>query len=60
MKYFSKNFEEFRREMQYAKEIVLSELMMQGIPEKMNKQMNVNTNSNPLTKNFQEWSKNTQ
>ena len=46
--------------MSYAKEIILSELMMQGIPEKMNKQMSVNTNSNPLTKNFQEWSKNTQ
>jgi hypothetical protein len=59
VKYFSKNLEEFRREMQYAKEIILSDLMAQGIPEQMNKHVNVNMSPNPLTKNFSEWSKNT-
>ena len=34
--------------------------MNYGIPEAMNKQMSVNMNPNPLTKNFSEWSKNTQ
>lgn len=45
--------------MSYSKEIILTDLINQGIPEAMNKYMNVNMNPNPLTKNFSEWSKNT-
>ena len=45
--------------MSYSKEIILSDLINQGIPEAMNKYMNVNMNPNPLTKNFSEWQKNT-
>ena len=41
--------------MSYSKEIILSDLINQGIPEAMNKYMNVNMNPNPLTKNFSEW-----
>jgi len=33
VKYFSKHLEEFKREMQSSKEIILSELVTQGIPE---------------------------
>ena len=37
VKYFGKHFEDFRREMQYSKELILSEAISQGIPEAMNK-----------------------
>lgn len=32
---FGKQLEEFRREMQYSKEIILSDLLTQGIPDSM-------------------------
>ena len=35
IRHFGKQLEEFRREMQYSKEIILSELLTQGIPESM-------------------------
>jgi len=40
--------------MQSSKEIILSELVTQGIPEQMNRHVNVNMNSggNHLSKNF--------
>ena len=59
VKYFGKQLEEFRREMQYAKEMLVSDLQS-GIPEAMNKYLNefANNRENPsLIKNFSEWSK---
>lgn len=35
LRQFGKQLEEFRREMQYSKEIILSELLTQGIPDSM-------------------------
>lgn len=35
IRHFGKQLEEFRREMQYSKEIILSDLITQGIPESM-------------------------
>jgi hypothetical protein len=35
LRQFGKQLEEFRREMQYSKEIILSELMTQEIPDSM-------------------------
>jgi hypothetical protein len=55
VKYFSKNLEEFRREMQYSKEIILSDIISQGIPAALNKQVSVNMEPNQLTKNFSSW-----
>ena len=34
---FGKNLEEFRREMQYSKEIINSDILSQNIPEQMNR-----------------------
>lgn len=38
--------------MQHSKEIILSDVMLQGIPEEMNKRMNVNMKPNTLSQNF--------
>ena len=59
IKYFSKKLDEFRREMKCQKEIIMSDVLLQGIPEEMHKRVTVNMQANPLTQNFQEWSKNT-
>jgi hypothetical protein len=50
--------EDFRREMQYQKELIHSDIISQGIPEAMNRQVKVNMAPNTLMKNFQDWNKN--
>ncbi len=52
--------EEFRREMQYSKEIILSDLATNGVSEAMSKHANINLVSSPLIRNFSDWNKNTQ
>ena len=34
---FGKNLEEFRREMQYSKEIINSDILSQNVPEQMSR-----------------------
>jgi hypothetical protein len=46
--------------MQYQKEIILSDVMSQGIPDALNKHVVINMQPNPLTKNFSEWQKSSQ
>ena len=55
IKYMTKHIEEFRREMQYAKELILSDL--QSVSEAMTRHAKVNVNPNVLTKNFQGWNR---
>lgn len=59
VKYFGKHLEDFRREMSYAKELIHSDIISQGIPEAMNKHVKVNMVPNTMMKNFQDWNKNT-
>lgn len=46
--------------MQYSKEIILSDVVSQGISQAMTKQASVNMQPNNLKKNFSDWSKNSQ
>mmetsp|Transcript_48032 Transcript_48032/g.35239 ORF Transcript_48032/g.35239 Transcript_48032/m.35239 type:complete len:97 (+) Transcript_48032:460-750(+) len=52
VKYFSRYLEDFRREMQKQKELVLNDIQSIAIPEKLNKQALVNMAPNPFTKTF--------
>lgn len=46
--------------MQYAKELILTDITSQGIPQAMNKRIIVNNNQNHFAQNFQHWNKNIQ